>query len=388
MIKYSRKKKGRAFFMKIGLLGFGSMGKTHAYCVSNLPYFFDGDTDVQITSVCTKNLKNAEYFAKRYSIPSYTDNEDDIIYGDVDIVDICTPNIYHYESAKKAILAGKHVYCEKPLAVTYEQAKELASLARSKGVVAQVVFNNRFLAPVMRAKEIIESGRIGRILSFNARYLHSSALDTSKKAGWKQNKDICGGGVLFDLGSHAVDMIYHLCGEFDEVIGKSQIAYPVRCGADGKEWATNADEAFYMIATLKCGARGTIEVSKITTGANDDFTFEIHGERGSIRFELMEPNFLYVYLNEKQDGDFGGDRGYAKIECVNRYPYPAGVFPGQKAPVGWLRGHIGSYYSFIDAVKTGKAPSPSFDEGAHVQKILECAYKSDRERTPIIIPGD
>ncbi len=374
--------------MKIGLLGFGSMGKTHAYCVKNLPYFFDGDTDAQIVSVCTRNLKSAGYFANKYSIPSYTDNEDDIIYGDVDIVDICTPNIYHYESAKKAILAGKHVYCEKPLAVTYVQAKELASLARSKGVVAQVVFNNRFLAPVMRAKEIIESGRIGRILSFNARYLHSSALDTSKKAGWKQDKDICGGGVLFDLGSHAVDMIYHLCGEFDEVIGKSQIAYPVRCGTDGKEWHTNADEAFYMIATLKSGAQGTIEVSKIATGANDDFTFEIHGDAGSIRFDLMEPNFLYVYLNERTGGDFGGDRGYTKIECVNRYPYPAGVFPGQKAPVGWLRGHIGSYYSFIDAIKTGKSPSPSFDEGAYVQKILECAYKSDRERTTVIIPGD
>ena len=374
--------------MKIGLLGFGSMGKTHAYCISNLPYFFDGDTDAQIVSVCTRNLKSAGYFANKYSIPSYTDNEDDIIYGDIDIVDICTPNIYHYESAKKAILAGKHVYCEKPLTVTYEQAKELASLARSKGVVAQVVFNNRFLAPVMRAKEIIESGRIGRILSFNARYLHSSALDTSKKAGWKQDKDICGGGVLFDLGSHAVDMMYYLCGEFYEVIGKSQIAYPVRCGADGKEWTTNADEAFYMIATLKSGAQGTIEVSKIATGANDDFTFEIHGDAGSIRFDLMEPNFLYVYLNERTGGDFGGDRGYTKIECVNRYPYPAGVFPGQKAPVGWLRGHIGSYYSFIDAIKTGKSPSPSFDEGAYVQKILECAYKSDRERTTVIIPGD
>lgn len=374
--------------MKIGLLGFGSMGKTHAYCVKNLPYFFDGDTDAQIVSVCTRNLKSAGYFANKYSIPSYTDNEDDIIYGDIDIVDICTPNIYHYESAKKAILAGKHVYCEKPLTVTYEQAKELASLARSKGVVAQVVFNNRFLAPVMRAKEIIESGRIGRILSFNARYLHSSALDTSKKAGWKQDKDICGGGVLFDLGSHAVDMMYYLCGEFYEVIGKSQIAYPVRCGADGKEWTTNADEAFYMIATLKSGAQGTIEVSKIATGANDDFTFEIHGDAGSIRFDLMEPNFLYVYLNERTGGDFGGDRGYTKIECVNRYPYPAGVFPGQKAPVGWLRGHIGSYYSFIDAIKTGKSPSPSFDEGAYVQKILECAYKSDRERTTVIIPGD
>lgn len=374
--------------MKIGLIGFGSMGKTHAYCVRNLPYFFDGEINAEITSVCTKNLENAEYYAKRYSIASYTDNEDDIIYGDTEAVDICTPNIYHYSSAKKAIKAGKHVYCEKPLAVTYAQAKELASLAKSKGIVAQVVFNNRFLAPVMRAKEIIASGRIGKILSFNARYLHSSALDTSKKAGWKQNKDICGGGVLFDLGSHAVDMIYYLCGEFSEVIGKSQIAYPVRCGPDGKDWHTNADEAFYMIAMLKCGAQGIIEVSKITTGANDDLTFEIHGEQGSLRFDLMESNFLYVYLNERADGAFGGDRGYTKIECVNRYPYPAGVFPGQKAPVGWLRGHIGSYYSFVDAVKKGKEPSPSFDEGAYVQKILECAYRSDKERTAVIIPND
>lgn len=372
--------------MKIGILGFGSMGKTHAYCIQNLPFFFSDSVDVSVAGVCTRNIENAKAACERYGLGFYTDNEDDIIYNeDIDIVDICTPNVYHYETAKKAILAGKSVYCEKPLAVNYAQAKKLADLAREKGVVCQMVFNNRFMSPIMRAKELMEEKRLGRILSFSIKYLHSSALDTVKKAGWKQDRDICGGGVLFDLGSHAVDLIYHLCGEFKSVIGKSQIAYPVRTGVNGETWMTNADEAFYMIATLKCGAVGTFEISKITTGTNDDLVLEIHGENGSIKFDLMDPNFLGFYDATANGGDLGGMCGYTRIECVNRYPSPGGVFPGIKAPIGWLRGHLGSYYSFIDAVANGKKPNPDFDSGAYVQGVLECAYLSDSQGREICI---
>lgn len=372
--------------MKIGILGFGSMGKTHAYCVKNLPFFFGSAFDVQILGVCTKNIENAKNATERYDLGFYTDNEDDIIYNtEIDTIDICTPNIYHYETAKKAILAGKHVYCEKPLAVSYAQAKELSSLAQEKGVKCQMVFNNRFLSPILRAKEIINEDKLGRILSFSIKYLHSSALDTVKKAGWKQDKDICGGGVLFDLGSHAVDLIYYLCGEFKSVFGKSQIAYPVRTGVNGEKWQTNADEAFYMIGTLENGAIGTLEVSKLTTGANDDLTLEIHGEKGSIKFDLMNPNFLEYYDCNLTDGSYGGNRGYTKIECVNRYPSPGGVFPGIKAPIGWLRGHIGSYYSFVDAVENNKPTCPSFIDGAYVQRVLECAYLSSEQGKEIKI---
>ena len=372
--------------MKIGLLGFGSMGRTHAYCVNNLPYFFNSGVSAQIYGVCTKNIENAQRACESFSLGFATDNEDDIIYNpEIDAIDICTPNIYHYESAKKAILAGKHIYCEKPLAVTYEQARELAQLARERGACAQVVFNNRYLSAILRARELICEGKLGRILSFSAKYLHSSALDTKKSAGWKQNKDICGGGVLFDLGSHVVDLIYYLLGEFSSVTGKSQIAYPNRTGMDGKEWETNADEAFYMIATLKCGALGTIEVSKIALGANDELSFEIRGERGSLRFSLMDLNYLEFYSSDASDGAYGGERGYTKIECVNRYPSPAGIFPGIKAPIGWLRGHLGSMYAFCDSVINNKPTSPSFDDGAYVQRVLECAYISSAENKTINI---
>ena len=267
----------------------------------------------------------------------------------------------------------------------YSEAKELADLAREKGIKAQIVFNNRFISSVIRAKQIVEDGGIGNVLSFDGKYLHSSATDVNKNAGWKQNKDICGGGVLFDLGSHIIDLIYYICGEFDSVIGKSQIAYPVRKGMDGCDWETNADEAFFMIAKLKCGAVGTIEVSKLAVGANDDLTFRISGDNGAIRFDLMNPNFLEFYTNDRKGGDYGGERGFTKIECVNRYDAPGGVFPGIKAPIGWLRGHIGSFFAFCDGVVNDKKMIPSFDDGAYVQKIMECAYESDRSGKEIKI---
>ena len=366
--------------MNIAIIGCGSMGKAHTYAINNLKYYFSKPIDVTIKTVCAAHESSAKEFAKTYGIPNYTDNEDDAIYDEsIDIIDICTPNIYHFETAKKAILAGKNIYCEKPLCINYSEAKELAELAKEKGVYAQIVFNNRFLSAVLCAKELIESGRIGRILSFDVKYYHSSATDKEKRATWKQNSDICGAGTLFDLGSHAVDLAYYLMGEFDSVFGKSQIAYEIRKGADGEDWETNGDEAFYIFAKLKNGACGNISVSKIAVGTNDDLRFEIYGELGSLKFNLMDINYLDFYDGTKKSGNYGIENGYTRIECVNRYPLPGGIFPSVKAPLGWIRGHIGSYYSFLDAIENKKETSPSFEDGAYVQKILDTAKESDKK---------
>lgn len=365
--------------MKIGLIGFGSMGKTHSWCVKNLGYFYrDLPFTAEYAGVCTSKIETAENAAKFLGVDKFTVNEDELIYDkDIDVIDICTPNIYHYETLKKAIAAKKHIYCEKPLCINYDQAKEIAELAEKAGVTAQIVFNNRFLPPIMRAKELIDEGRLGRILSFRCEYLHSSAADPNKKAGWKQNKDICGAGTLFDLGSHAVDLIYYLCGNIISVKGQSQIAYPVRLGLDGNVWNTNADEAFYMICKTEGGAVGTIEASKIAVGSNDDINLAVYGEKGSLKFSLMEPNWLMFYDGTAEDGNFGGCKGYTKIECCGRYPMPGGIFPSFKAPIGWLRGHMHSMYSFLEACHNGKGAMPSLTDGANVQKVLQMALESD-----------
>ncbi len=376
---------------KIGLLGFGSMGKTHLYSVKSLPFYYPNcGFEGEYKSVCTRGIESALKAKDAFGFEIASIDEDDIIFDDdIDVIDICTPNVFHYETAKKAINSGKHVLCEKPLAVNEEQAKELYSLAQSafenNGQICGMVFNNRHLSAIKRAKQLIEEGKLGRILSFDFKYLHNSCLDPDRYAGWKQNADICGAGTLFDLGSHIVDLCRYLCGDFYSVYSKEQIAFDKHKCSDGSMWETNADEAAYIIATLKCGAIGTLTVGKINIGENDGLTFSIYGTEGAIKFDLMDPNWLWFYDLHAENGSFGGYRGFTRIECVGRYDAPGGVFPSPKAPNGWMRGHIGSMFEFFNSVNKGEQACPSFYDGAQVQIVLGAAHRSHIEGKEIII---
>ena len=367
--------------VKIGLLGFGAMGKVHSYSVNNLKFHYsDLPFDAEISGICTTSIEKSKMICDKFGFSVAALNEDELINDpDIDVIDICTPNVFHYETLKKALSAGKHIYCEKPLCVTLAEASEISALAKDSGLICNIVFNNRFIAPIMRAKQLVDEGRIGRVLSFSAQYLHNSCTDVQRPAGWKQDRDICGGGVLFDLGSHVIDLIYFLCGEFASVSGTSQIGFEHRLGIDGNAWETNADEAFYITAHLASGAVGTVSVSKLINGANDDLEIAIYGEKGSLKFSLMQPNFLYFYDATSKPQTLGGSCGYTAIECVGRYPAPGGAFPSPKAPSSWIRGHVESMYAFLNSVYTGIPHSPTFEDALHVQSVMEAAYCSDAE---------
>ncbi len=362
----------------IGLLGFGAMGQTHAYAIHNFPYFYkDLPFSARIGGVVTRSMEKSLRVCEQYGFDTAYPDEDAVLADpEIDIIDICTPNCLHFETLKKAILAGKAIYCEKPLCVSVQEAQEIALLAAEHHTVGHIVFNNRHLAPIRRARQLIDEGKLGRILSFRAEYLHNSALNIHKNAGWKQDKTVCGGGVLFDLGSHVIDLIYSLCGEFQSVSGLAQIAYPTRIGMNGEAWQTNADEAFYMTAVLKNGACGTITASKLANGTNDDLNIEVVGEQGALRFSLMEPNWLYFYDATAADAPIGGMRGFTRIECVGRYPAPAGLFPSPKAARGWLEGHVESMLHFLTQVHLGESGHPDFHDAAHVQAVMDTAYRS------------
>jgi predicted dehydrogenase len=231
--------------LNIALIGFGNMGRTHSYAVQNLKFYYGADdptATAKIIGVCTSKKETAQIAAEKYGLDKAYWNEDELIFSDeTDIVDISTPNLLHYETLKKAIAAGKHIYCEKPLCTKARQAAEIAELIKGTGLKGQIVHNYRFMGPVVRAKQLIEEGRLGKIVSFDISYYHSSSTDVTKPVGWKQD-GAYGGGVLWDLGSHAVDLIYHLCGKFRTVDGMQQIAHPLRAGVDGKPWKTDADD--------------------------------------------------------------------------------------------------------------------------------------------------
>lgn len=387
--------------IRIGIIGYGSMGKTHAFSVMSLPYYYDLPFRAEIAGVTTRSLEKSERVAEEYGFSVAAVSEDELISDPtVDVIDVCTPNVCHRDTILKAIRAGKHVLCEKPLASTVEEAREIEEAARAherRGKICGVVFNNRNHAAVLRAKELIRSGALGEILSFRADYLHNSCLDPEKKAGWKQDATVCGkGGVLYDLGSHVLDLVYYLCGTYKSVTALSQIAFPERKGMDGSVWQTDASEAFYLLAELSSGAVGTVTASKLTSGANDDLSVEVFGSKGALRFSLMNPNYLYYYDGTQPQMPYGGTAGYTAIECVGRYPAPGGVFPSVKAANGWLRGHIHGMYRFLDAVAQADALSagssaeglfaPSMADAAYLQTVMEAAMESAERGARVAVP--
>lgn len=367
--------------LQIGIAGFGAMGKTHAYSVASLPYFYeDLPFSASVRGICTTSPEKSERICDALGFEmAYTDAYAMIADPEIDVIDICTPNNAHYDIAAAALDAGKHVLCEKPFCINRSQARELAQRAADKKLVCGVVYNNRHLAAIMRAKQLIEEGALGRILSFSFHYRHDSDIDPARTVGWKQDATICGAGTLYDLGSHALDLCRYLCGDFASIGGKSQIAFDTHKAADGSLWQTNADEAFYMTATLASGAVGQISVSKLSHGSEDGLEFSVYGTGGAIRFTLANADILYYMDAAAPKLPLGGTAGFVAIPASGRYPAPGGKFPAVKAPQGWLRGHIHGMYLYLDAVAGGKQFAPDFSDGAYIQHVMACAMQSDAE---------
>ena len=367
--------------LHIGIVGFGAMGRTHAYSVTSLPYFYSPlPFSASVRGICTTDRdKTAQICDALGFARAYADAYDMIADPEIDVIDICTPNNTHFEIADAALDAGKSVLCEKPFTVSFEQAAALADKAQRKGLVCGVVYNNRHLAAIMRAKQLIDQGALGRILSFSFHYRHDSDIDPTRTVGWKQDATVCGAGTLYDLGSHAIDLCRHLCGELTSISGKSHIAFDTHKQKDGTLWQTNADEAFYMTATLASGAVGQISVSKLAHGTEDGLTFEIFGTGGALRYSLAECDILYYMDANQPKLPLGGTAGFTAISASGRYPAPGGKFPAVKAPQGWLRGHIHGMYLYLDAVASGKHFSPDFCDGAQIQRIMKAAMQSDAQ---------
>ena len=369
--------------INIGICGFGFMGRTHSFAVSSLPFFygspetplpFSASVRGTLNTSMEKSVAVAEEFGFEKAYSSFEEMLEDEA---IDVIDICTPNIFHYDMIKAALNKGKHIYCEKPLCEDLPRSLEVAKLARESGSICSIVFNNRHLAAVKRAKQMIDEGAIGKVISFNFEYLHDSCTFPNKALGWKQDADICGnGGVLFDLGSHIIDLAVMLCGRISSVSARSQIAFPTHPDKNGNVWKTNAGEAFYMLAETKDGAMGTLTASKIAKGTSDGLNFEIYGTGGAIRFSLMEPGRLQYFNGDAPSEPTGGTSGFTVIECGGRSPAPGGIFPSPKAPVGWLMGHIASMYNFLECVNSGSHCTPSFDDGAYVSAVMDAVMRS------------
>jgi predicted dehydrogenase len=356
----------------VGILGAGFMGHTHTYNYLNMPLFYDDrQAKIRLVGICDADLAKATRLKDTFGFQFATDDYRQLLARqDIDIIDVSTPTKFHGEQITGALAAGKHVYADKPLCATVDEANRIVAAAEKTAGVKQVAFHYRFFPAVMKTRRLIEDGFLGKAISFRMTYYHSSNLDPNKPMGWKQDKAMGGGGVLIDMACHALDLIHHFFGQFDHIGMDSLVLYPERPGPDGKPVKVEAEDHVLLTVRMKNGMIGTVESSKVMAGTNDDLNYELCGTAGVIRYQMMNPNFLHVY--DTRDG--GEDRGFKSLETVNKDPQSKSNFPGPRFPIGWLRGHVASQHHFIRCICERRQASPSFAEAAYIQKIIQQIY--------------
>ncbi len=375
--------RGKELYMKrigIGLVGYGGIGKIHTLGYRTIPLYYPNKLpEVRLAAVCTGHPETAESAARDGGFSAWYDTIEELISDDsVDVVDCSTPNNSHREIIAAALAAGKSVYCEKPLAVSGSEAREILKAAGTKSDRVGMTFNYRFIPAIMRAKALIAEGALGEIYNFRAEYLHTGYQDPNRPFSWRMRADLSGGGALLDLGSHVIDLARHLLGEFDSVLATTHTYITERPVAKGSsDTATvEVDDAAWFQTKMASGALGTVEVSRFATGTLDDLNLRIEGSRGALKFSLMDANWLYYFDATRKGGAYGGDAGWQRLETVQHYP--DAVIPPARSIVGWPRAHAENQYQFLQAVTNGTKPSPGLIDGVRAQLVMDAVYESAR----------
>jgi len=286
----------------VGIVGYGFIGKMHTYAYRSIPFFYNPPpADIRLVGVCTSHEETAKEATQHGGFEFGTTNYHELLErDDINIINCCTPNNLHKDILIGSLKAGKHIYCDKPLAMSLDEARDILEATKNAKTVHQMTFQYRFVPAIMRAKQLIDEGLLGEIMSFRAAYLHSGYTDPNRPMSWRLNKKQGGAGALFDLGSHVLDLVRYLCGECEEIFATTQTFIKSRPASKGSNelLAVDVDDLALVQMKMKNGALGTMEVSRIATGTNDDLRIEIHGREGALRFNLMEPNWPKIYFIE------------------------------------------------------------------------------------------
>ncbi|MGQ9597324.1 MAG: Gfo/Idh/MocA family protein [Thermoproteota archaeon] len=364
----------------VALLGYAFMGKSHSLAYKNVPHFFYPPPAIpELVVIYGRTEGKVKEAAKNYGFKKYaTDWKKAIEDPEVEVVDNSLPNNMHLEPTLEAIEKGKHIICEKPLARNGEEAKILRDVARKSRVKTMVAFNYRFVPAVQLARKIVQSGMLGRIYHFRARYLQDWIVDPNFPLVWRLRKEDAGSGPLGDLGSHIIDLGRFVVGEFKSIMGMVKTFVEERPLPDDptKKGKVTVDDAFEAVIEIENGAIGTLEASRFATGRKNYNNFEINGEKGSIEFNLERLNELKVYLKEWEEKGIGGWDTVLVTE--RKHPYIDRYWPSGHI-IGWEHTFINEIYHFVKSIVADEKIEPigaTFEDGYRNNVIMDAILQS------------
>ncbi len=363
----------------VGVLGYGFMGKVHSNAYLKIPYSFPSPAAWPVlVAMGGRDRARVADVASRFGYRGfYTDWKRMVADPDIEIFDNCTPDDRHAAPSIAAAKAGKHVVCEKPLAMTVKDAAAMAEAVQKAGVKAMCCFNYRFIPAVRLAKELIDRGALGKIYHFRGCYLQEPGHDPAAPLEDCWYTTGTRSGILLGIGSHIIDMSRFLIGEIVSVSGLLRTWNTTRLNRAGQAEAVTADEGNLALVEFANGATGTLESSGVATGRKNQHTWEINGSRASLVWDLEDPNHLLVY----SDDALPEVRGFAAVSVTDaRHPLQTIYLPtGHNA--GWEYGHLHALHHFVDCVVNDKAVAPygaTFEDGYRCQVIMNAIARSSR----------
>lgn len=364
--------------LNIGLIGCGFMGKAHSNAYSQVGHFFDLNYQPVLKAVCARNPQTAQEFANNWGYESIeTDWRKLIERSDIDVVDICVPNNLHKEIAIAAARAGKKILCEKPLAMNSEEGEEMCQAVESAGVANMVWYNYRRIPAVTHAKNIIDSGRLGKIFHYRANFLQdwtiSEDLPQGGTALWRLDAAAAGSGVTGDLLAHCIDTALWLNGEIADVSAMTETFVKERIHtATGKSEPVRIDDACAFLCHFRNGSLGLFESTRYARGHKALYTFEINGSNGSLRWDLHDLHRLEYF----EYSDEGALRGWRSIHISDGdHPYMNRWWvPGLN--IGYEHSFIHQVADFINGLDTGNFAGPTFRDALKTQQVCDAVLKS------------
>jgi predicted dehydrogenase len=357
----------------VGLVGSGFMGRAHAFAFHAVSQIFDLPLKPALAVLADQNEAQAGEAARRLGFAkAVTDWRALVDDPAVDVVSITTPNHLHNPIALAALQAGKAVYCEKPLAATLADAKQMAEAARLSGQVTLVGFNYLKNPIIGLVREIATSGEIGEIVAFRGIHAEDYMCDPAAPHSFRTDP-AGGGGVLMDLGSHIVSLARHLVGPIAEVSAAAQTVHKVRPSSSGPR-LVEVDDHGHFVARFENGALGTITASWVTPGRKMQLELELVGTRGSIAFSQERFNEVRLYVAGE------GRQGF-KTLVSGPDVQPYGNFcPAPGHQLGFNDLKTIEVAHLIDAIATGKPATPDFEEAYEIQRAIGAALRSSEER--------
>lgn len=364
--------------LNVGLIGCGFMGRTHSNAYRKVNNFFELGYQPVLKAICDFNGDKAAAFAKQWGYESVeTDWKKLLARKDIDLIDICLPNNLHMEVAVAAAKAGKMIVCEKPIARDAKEGLKMVKAVEKAGVPNLVSYNYRRIPAVTLAKQLIDSGRLGRIFHYRAKFLQDWTISKDLPQGgdglWRLDVKVAGSGVTGDLLAHCIDTALWLNGGIDSVSAMTETFIKERTHQlTGKVQKVGIDDACAFLARFKNGSLATFESTRYARGHKALYTFEINGEHASIAWDLHDLHRLQ-YFDHRDESQL---RGWRSIHVTDGdHPYMKNWWvPG--LAIGYEHSFIHQIADFLQGLQTGKPAAPTFRDALETTKVCDAVLAS------------